>query len=161
MTGFRISSGRWWKSIKEEGWCTDPSTFGKVIGEGFPLAAVDKWTDGSPVKILNVTAVTILDHIRNSAGCEPAYLRMDYGPEFIAGLLQDRCSASQIKATYIESFNTHLSDELLAQESFDSVWEIQMMLEEHKRSYNQYRPHSCLGNLTSRRLPGVGRRRIT
>ena len=40
MTGFRISSGGWWKSIKNEGWAPDLFTFGKVIGGGYPLAAV-------------------------------------------------------------------------------------------------------------------------
>ncbi|HUW88659.1 MAG TPA: glutamate-1-semialdehyde 2,1-aminomutase [Candidatus Paceibacterota bacterium] len=40
MTGFRISSGGWWKSVKEEGWVPDLFTFGKVIGGGYPLAAV-------------------------------------------------------------------------------------------------------------------------
>ena len=40
MTGFRISSGGWWKSVEEEGWSPDLFTFGKVIGGGYPLAAV-------------------------------------------------------------------------------------------------------------------------
>lgn len=41
MTGFRISSGGWWKKFGEqEGWAPDLFTFGKVIGGGFPLAAV-------------------------------------------------------------------------------------------------------------------------
>ena len=40
MTGFRISSGGWWKSVQEEGWSPDLFTFGKVIGGGYPLAAV-------------------------------------------------------------------------------------------------------------------------
>jgi glutamate-1-semialdehyde 2,1-aminomutase len=41
MTGFRISSGGWWgKFGANEGWEPDLFTFGKVIGGGFPLAAV-------------------------------------------------------------------------------------------------------------------------
>ena len=40
MTGFRISSGGWWNSVKEEGWSPDLFTFGKVIGGGYPLAAL-------------------------------------------------------------------------------------------------------------------------
>jgi glutamate-1-semialdehyde 2,1-aminomutase len=41
MTGFRISRGGWWgKFGPEEGWSPDLFTFGKVIGGGFPLAAI-------------------------------------------------------------------------------------------------------------------------
>lgn len=40
MTGFRISSGGWWKSVEAEGWVPDIFTFGKVIGGGYPLAAL-------------------------------------------------------------------------------------------------------------------------
>jgi glutamate-1-semialdehyde 2,1-aminomutase len=41
MTGFRISSGGWWGAIHEaEGWTPDIFTFGKVIGGGYPLAAL-------------------------------------------------------------------------------------------------------------------------
>lgn len=41
MTGFRISPGGWWgKFGLEEGWEPDIFTFGKVIGGGFPIAAV-------------------------------------------------------------------------------------------------------------------------
>ena len=41
MTGFRISAGGWWQAFgKPEGWEPDLFTFGKVIGGGFPLAAI-------------------------------------------------------------------------------------------------------------------------
>jgi len=41
MTGFRISRGGWWGAYGEnEGWTPDLFTFGKVIGGGFPLAAL-------------------------------------------------------------------------------------------------------------------------
>jgi glutamate-1-semialdehyde 2,1-aminomutase len=40
MTGFRISPGGWWKSVDSEGWVPDIFTFGKVIGGGYPLAAL-------------------------------------------------------------------------------------------------------------------------
>lgn len=40
MTGFRISRGGWWKSYESEGWVPDIFTFGKVIGGGYPLAAL-------------------------------------------------------------------------------------------------------------------------
>lgn len=41
MTGFRISAGGWWgKYGHQEGWEADIYTFGKVIGGGFPIAAL-------------------------------------------------------------------------------------------------------------------------
>ncbi len=40
MTGFRISRGGWWGAHENEGWVPDLFTFGKVIGGGYPLAAV-------------------------------------------------------------------------------------------------------------------------
>jgi glutamate-1-semialdehyde 2,1-aminomutase len=41
MTGFRVSSGGWWGRFGEnENWKPDLFTFGKVIGGGYPLAAV-------------------------------------------------------------------------------------------------------------------------
>jgi len=53
MTGFRISRGGWWSAVNEhhsiympdgastiEGWVPDLFTYGKVIGGGYPVAAV-------------------------------------------------------------------------------------------------------------------------
>ncbi len=41
MTGFRVSAGGWWCMVHEaEGWSPDLLTYGKVIGGGYPVAAV-------------------------------------------------------------------------------------------------------------------------
>ena len=41
MTGFRVSSGGWFtKFIQPNGWTPDLFTYGKVIGGGYPVAAV-------------------------------------------------------------------------------------------------------------------------
>ena len=41
MTGFRLSSGGWWHLVNaEESWTPDLITYGKVIGGGYPVAAV-------------------------------------------------------------------------------------------------------------------------
>ena len=41
MTGFRISAGGWYtKFIAPDGWAPDLFTYGKVIGGGYPVAAV-------------------------------------------------------------------------------------------------------------------------
>lgn len=51
MTGFRISAGGYWSSVKSEGWVPDLFTFGKVIGGGYPLAAL-----GGKSKIMDLLA---------------------------------------------------------------------------------------------------------
>jgi glutamate-1-semialdehyde 2,1-aminomutase len=41
MTGFRVSAGGWWGLVnQDEKWTPDLLTFGKVIGGGYPVAAV-------------------------------------------------------------------------------------------------------------------------
>jgi len=41
MTGFRVSAGGWWDLVRsQENWTPDLLTFGKVIGGGYPVAAV-------------------------------------------------------------------------------------------------------------------------
>ncbi len=51
MTGFRISRGGWWGANQGEGWSPDIFTFGKVIGGGFPLAAL-----GGRTEVMNLLA---------------------------------------------------------------------------------------------------------
>ena len=41
MTGFRVSAGGWWHLVHEkEKWTPDLFTYGKVIGGGYPVAAI-------------------------------------------------------------------------------------------------------------------------
>jgi putative transposase len=49
---------------------------------------------------------------------------------------------------HIGSFNGKLRDELLSREVVDSMWEIKIMLEEHRNAYNHYQPHGSLRYLT-------------
>jgi glutamate-1-semialdehyde 2,1-aminomutase len=52
MTGFRVGRAGWWgQSGRAEGWAPDLFTFGKVIGGGYPLAAV-----GGKAEILDLLA---------------------------------------------------------------------------------------------------------
>jgi len=46
---------------------------------------------------------------------------------------------------YIESFNGKLKDELLKRETFTTLFEAQVLIENWKRDYNPIRPHSALG----------------
>ena len=100
-----------------------------------------------------------MDAVADERGTTPRFLRMDNGPEFIAKVLAAWCGTKHINASYIdpgspwqngfvESFNGHLRDELLAMEVFDSMWELRTLLEDHRNEYNHYRPHSSLRYLT-------------
>ena len=49
---------------------------------------------------------------------------------------------------YVESFIGKLRDESLKGEIFDTLLEAQLIIESWRRGYNQFRPHSSLGDLT-------------
>jgi transposase InsO family protein len=46
---------------------------------------------------------------------------------------------------YIESFNGKLRGELLDRELFDTLWEVKVLVERWRKTYNRIRPHSALG----------------
>ena len=86
----------------------------------------------------------------------PEHLRSDNGPEFIAlavkrWLAQEGTETLYIEPgspwenAYSESFNSRLRDELLNGELFSSEKEAVVLLELHRRAYNEERPHSSLG----------------
>jgi transposase InsO family protein len=90
---------------------------------------------------------------------EPAYLRSDNGPEFIATAVREWLARSGVQTLYIEpgspwenayseSFNSRFEDELLNRESFSSVTEAQVLVEQYRLSYNHERPHSALNYRT-------------
>jgi len=85
----------------------------------------------------------------------PQYIRSDNGPEFIARSLcrwlQEReCSTifinpgSPWENPYVESFNSRLRAECLSRELFRNVKEAQQIVENWRREYNEFRPHSSL-----------------
>ncbi|MCL2735026.1 MAG: glutamate-1-semialdehyde 2,1-aminomutase [Propionibacteriaceae bacterium] len=52
LTGFRVSSAGWWGlEGRDEGWCPDLFTFGKVAGGGMPLAAL-----AGPAELMDLLA---------------------------------------------------------------------------------------------------------
>jgi transposase InsO family protein len=86
----------------------------------------------------------------------PAFIRSDNGPEFIAKQLRAWLYKLDVKTLYIEpgspwengyceSFNGKLRDELLNGEIFYTLNEAKVVIENWRRDYNQYRPHSSLG----------------
>jgi transposase InsO family protein len=90
---------------------------------------------------------------------EPAFIRSDNGPEFIAKALKRWLELSGVSTLYIEpgspwenayseTFNSHFSDELLKREVFTNLLEAKVLAEDFRREYNQERPHSSLGYQT-------------
>lgn len=86
----------------------------------------------------------------------PEYVRSDNGPEFVADAIRAflRFRGAQTlyiapgspwENGYIESFNATLRDELLDRELFANLLEAQVVTEQYRRKYNEFRPHGALG----------------
>jgi transposase InsO family protein len=86
----------------------------------------------------------------------PVHLRSDNGTEFTARAIRKWLARIGVKTLYIapaspwengyiESFNGKLRDELLNREVFSTLTEAKVLIEEWRREYNGYRPHSSLG----------------
>ena len=86
----------------------------------------------------------------------PAHIRSDQGPEVVAEAVKAWITgvhtktayiekASPWENSYVESFNGKLRDELLNGEVFNTLKEAQVLIEEWRRHYNRFRPHSSLG----------------
>jgi len=85
----------------------------------------------------------------------PEYIRSDNGPEFTAKEIRKWLGQIGVKTLfiepgspwengYIESFNGKLRDELLNREIFNTLTEAKVLIEEWRREYNGFRPHSAL-----------------
>jgi putative transposase len=99
--------------------------------------------------------VNVLERIVKRRGTAPALIRCDNGPELVAHALRDWCRFSGVSAgyiepgapwqnPYIESFNGHLRRELLDLESFNTLYEAQLLIDDWRLEYNHYRPHQSL-----------------
>ena len=86
----------------------------------------------------------------------PEYLRSDNGPEFTAKLVRRWLGRVGVETLFIEpgspwengyneSFNGKLRDELLNGETFYSLAEAAVLVEQWRREYNTVRPHSACG----------------
>ena len=90
---------------------------------------------------------------------EPAFIRSDNGPEFIAKAVKRWLEASGVRTLYIEpgspwenayseTFISRFSDELLKREVFTDLLEAKVLVDAYREHYNHRRPHSALGYLT-------------
>ena len=108
--------------------------------------------------IIGEDVVDVLAYLFEVHG-EPAYIRSDNGPEFVARAVRKWLEASGVNTLfiepgspwengYIEAFNSRLRDEFLNQELFTSLTEAQVLAERHRVYYNLDRPHSSLDYLS-------------
>lgn len=138
----------------------------------------DATSDGGVLKILTVTdefsktclalrtgrsfkakdVIDVLENLMVVYG-PPNHVRSDNGPEFVAHAIQAFLAAAGVQTMFIapgapwqnpfaESFHARLRDELLDQESFQSVREAQAVLDGWRRWFNEERPHGALGDAT-------------
>jgi transposase InsO family protein len=86
----------------------------------------------------------------------PDHIRSDNGSEFTSKAIQAWLPKLRVKTLYItpgspwengynESFNGRLRDELLNGETFYTLKEAQVIIEQWRHHYNHIRPHSSLG----------------
>ena len=102
----------------------------------------------------------------------PCHIRSDNGPEFTAKVVRRWLEKFEIKNLFIEpgspwengyneSFNGKLRDELLNGEIFNNLKEAEILIEQWRKEYNGFRPHSALNYqppAPSAVLPKVQRR---
>ncbi len=137
--------------------------------------AMIRTTDGKPVRILVIIdeytreclALFVARRIRSQDVLDqlyelfinratPDYIRSDNGPEFTAKAVREWLAKIGVSTLfiepgspwengYVESFIGKLRDELLNGEIFDTLLEARVVIEDWRRNYNQFRPHSSLG----------------
>ena len=114
--------------------------------------------------------VELLERISFQRGA-PRTIRVDNGPEFISKALDQWAYENEVtldfsrpgKPTdnaFIESFNGSFRDECLNASWFQSLTDARTKIEAWRREYNEFRPHSSLGDLTPRDFAKQQRRRV-
>ena len=85
----------------------------------------------------------------------PNFIRSDNGPEFTAKAVRNWLERLGVQTLFIEpgspwengyneSFNGKFRDELLNGEIFTTLLEAKVLIEQWRKEYNQFRPHSSL-----------------
>jgi putative transposase len=108
--------------------------------------------------IRSARVIEVLSRLVSVHGA-PKYLRSDNGPEFVSRAVLKWLNSAHIDTAHIdpgkpwqngsnESFNGKFRDECLSMQWFKNRIDAKVMIEEFRRSYNEVRPHSSLGQLT-------------
>lgn len=106
------------------------------------------------------SVVQTLEKIKFFSGV-PKVICVDNGSEFISKVLEEWSYMNEVKLHFIrpgkptenghiESFNGRLRDECLNANIFLSLRDARNKIETWRIDYNEWRPHSSLGNLTPR-----------
>lgn len=101
--------------------------------------------------------VRVLERLKETQGL-PEVIQTDNGPEFTGHALDAWAYRNRVKLffiepgkpvqnAHIESFNGKLRNECLNLEWFISLREARTVIEQWRTQYNEFRPHSALGNL--------------
>jgi putative transposase len=104
--------------------------------------------------------VDALEQVRYERGV-PAVISVDNGSEFTSKALDEWAYVRGVKLHFIppgkptqnrhiESFNGRLRDECLNTQTFWSLKHAQHEIEKWRIDYNEWRPHTSIGNLTPR-----------
>ena len=114
--------------------------------------------------------VDVLERIRFYRSA-PATIRVDNGPEFISRALDQWAYHNGVtldfsrpgKPTdnaFVESFNGTFRDECLNANWFQSLGEAKATIDDWRKEYNEFRPHSSLGDMTPRDFARKQARRV-
>lgn len=101
--------------------------------------------------------VRVMEELREQRGL-PNQIRLDNGPELVAGVFADWCEEHGIELAYIkpgkpqqngfaERFNGSFRREFLNAYLFESIDQVKEMSWDWRLDYNDERPHESLGNL--------------
>jgi putative transposase len=102
--------------------------------------------------------VRVLERLRETRGL-PQVIQTDNGPEFTGHVLDAWAYRNRVKLffiepgkpvqnAHIESFNGKLRNECLNLEWFTNLRQAREVIEAWRCSYNHFRPHSALGNVS-------------
>jgi putative transposase len=128
-----------------------------TVGDNFSRESLAILADFS---IKGDDVVAVMKHLQVLHGT-PQRIQVDNGSEFISKVLDLWAYENDVtlvfsrpgKPTdnpYIESFNGSFRDECLNMHWFLSLEDAREKIELWRQDYNEYRPHSSLGNLTPR-----------
>ena len=133
-------------------------------GRAFPvLTVVDRWSRWSPILevapgIFGRSVTAALDRAIARHG-KPRTITVDHGTEFTSRALDDWAQrrgitldfirpGKRVENGFVESFNGKLRDECLNANQFLSIEDARSKIEAWRVDYNEFRPHSSLGDRT-------------
>jgi len=147
-----------------EQWSMDFVTDSIVTGRRFQaLTIVDDYSRECPAIEVDTSlggrrVVQVLDRLAEIRGL-PETITIDNGPEFAGRVLDEWAYRKGVKLNfirpgkpienaYIESFNGRFRDECLNINWFLSIKHARYLIEEWRKDYNEFRPHSSLKGST-------------